>query len=321
MIDFSARENHFLDHVAPIWKALPAKQRGTFYVPNDKVQAHALALGITSTVGPVPRESRLCLVASWGDLSRLGPQTKAIYMEHGCGISYGDRSPSYAGGTGRENVVLFLCPNENVAKLNEKAWPGVPAPVIGCPKLDDMKVRGLQGRVVAVSFHWACMVTPESAWAFPFYRNYLRKLAERAECEVIGHGHPRAYQHLAPMYRRMGIEPVKNFRDVMDRADLYVIDNSSTLYEAAALGRPSVVLNSPRYRKSVNFGLRFWEGIPGPQVNHGENLAATVKSMLDGDWSNWEYERMRATRLAYGVEGNDGKATKRAIEAIHQYIT
>lgn len=319
MIDVSAGELHFIDHVAPIWKALPQKIRGTFYVPTRRMEQHAREAGIQAEIGSVPRASTLALVASWGDLRRLGPDTKAIYMEHGAGISYGDGSPSYAGGKGRENVVLFLCPNENVERVNQAAWPGVPTAVVGCPKLDDMKVRGVEGRTVAISFHWPCVLIPETSWAFPFYRNYLRRLAERAECQLIGHGHPRAWRELEVIYRRLGIETTWSFEEVMDRSDLYIVDNSSTLFEASALGRPTVVLNSPRYRRDLNLGLRFWDGIPGPQVNHGETLASTVKAMLDGDWQDWEFERMKAVRLAYGIEGNDGKATKRAVEAIKKY--
>jgi hypothetical protein len=320
-MDASAQESHFVDHLAPIWKTMPAKRLGTFYVANDAVQKHAAALGLETVVGPVPEGSRAALVASWGDLKRLRPETKAIYMEHGSGINYGDGNPSYAGGNGRESVMLFLCPNERVEELNRAAWPYTPSVVVGCPKLDTYEVRPMRGRTVAVSFHWPCMIAPEASWAFPFYRNFLRNIAERAECEVLGHSHPRAWSYLGPFYKRVGIRPVRSFAEVLDRADLYVVDNSSTLYEFAAAGRPTVVVNSPRYRRDVHYGLRFWEGIPGPQVNHGTALSPTIKRMLDGEWKDWEDNRESAVKMAYGPDGNDGKATKRAVEAIKKALT
>lgn len=320
-MDASARESHFVDHLAPVWKALPNRYRGTFYVANETVQQHALRLGIQTRIGYVPETSKFALVAAWGDLKLLGSFTQAIYMEHGSGISYSNDSPSYAGGSGRENVLLFLCPNERVAQLNRQAWPHKPTEVIGCPKLDGYVVRPPSGRTVAISFHWPCMVAPEASWAFPFYRNFIRTLGQRTDSEVLGHCHPRAWSYLAPFYQRIGVEPVKSFVTVLEEADLYVIDNSSTLYEFAAAGRPTVVLNSPRYRRDVHHGLRFWEGIPGPQVNHGNALAETVRNMLDGGWKDWEDDRIAAVKLAYGPNGNDGNATKRAVEAIKKALT
>lgn len=315
MIDAIGREPHFISHLAPVWLALPGRKKGGFYVPNDAMAQHALSLGIEAYIG-VPREtSNHVLVASWGDYKRTVGQP-VIFMEHGSGISYGEGFSSYAGGRGKDNAVLFLCPNERVAELNSEAYPNARIAVVGCPKLDGMKVRGVQARTTAISFHWPCHVVPETNWAYPEYRNYLRRIGEKSECEVLGHAHPRVWSRLGPVYKRIGIEPVRSFADVLDRSDLYVVDNSSTLYEFAAAGRPTVVMNSVRYRRHIDHGLRFWEHIPGPQVDHGSTLAWTIKRMLDGEWEEWEDARLQAVRAAYGQWGNDGRATKRAIAAI-----
>ena len=56
----------------------------------------------------------------------------------------------------------------------------------------------------------------------------------------------------------MGFEPVRWFGDVCRRAEVYVCDGVSTLYEFAALDRPVVVLNPPSFRRDVHHGGRFW---------------------------------------------------------------
>jgi glycosyltransferase involved in cell wall biosynthesis len=59
---------------------------------------------------------------------------------------------------------------------------------------------------------------------------------------------------------------VTDFEEVVRRADVYLIDNSSTMFEAAAAGLPIVALEPSYYRRSVDHGLRFWDaagvGIP-----------------------------------------------------------
>ena len=73
-----------------------------------------------------------------------------------------------------------------------------------------------------------------------------------------------------------------DFADVCRRADVYITDNSSTLFEFAATGRPVVVLNAPEFRRNVNHGLRFWEAATvGVQVDHPRDLVAAVASALE----------------------------------------
>lgn len=136
------------------------------------------------------------------------------------------------------------------------------------------------GPVVAISWHWDCYLVPETVSAFQHYRFVLPDLKNAVN--LIGHGHPRAQPTLARRYRRLGIELVPDFRDVCRRADLYITDNSSSLFEFAATGRPVVVLNQPMYRKDVHHGLRFWDAANvGVQVNHPGELVEAVNLALE----------------------------------------
>jgi hypothetical protein len=98
---------------------------------------------------------------------------------------------------------------------------------------------------------------------------------------VIGHGHPRRSE-LASRYRRAGIEHVASFSEVCRRASIYVADNTSTLFEFAATGRPVVVLNARRYRRDVRHGLRFWDAAGvGPNVDRPRDLPDVVARALE----------------------------------------
>ena len=66
MIDAAAGQEHFADHIIPIWLALPESQRGTFYAPTVR---HGVPNMVKPAV-PEPRSRRPILVASAGDMKR-----------------------------------------------------------------------------------------------------------------------------------------------------------------------------------------------------------------------------------------------------------
>lgn len=337
MIDAIACEPQFLDHLAPIWRALSA--RGTFWVDRE-LETRALGYGIagepidanrlrTSSPPPGsnPGDGPTALVASIGDIKvgrRLGFR-RFVFIEHGAGQAYlGDRHamrhPSYAGGADREDVTLFLCPNPYSADLWADAYPRAAVEIVGCPKLDTLPGKDPEERqTVAISFHWPGFVSPESDTAFGYYFLHLKELAQ--QFYVIGHGHPRAWDrlNLERAYHRAGIESVRDFADVCRRADVYVCDNSSTIFEFAATGRPVVVLNQPHYRKNVHHGLRFWEAADvGRQVDTPEELAPAIAAALADPQSD-AAQREAALELVYPASVRRGAAL-RAARAIERHV-
>jgi hypothetical protein len=325
VLDALAFEPQFLAHAAPVWRALPASIRGRFLVEESLVE-RACAQGIEAqgisgnTIrrsSPPPKARRgdgpLAFVTSIGDTKvarRLGYR-RFVSMEHGAGQAYqGARSslsrhPSYAGGLDREDTELFLCPNDYSADLWRAAYPEARVEVVGSPRLDDLPRREPgTGPVCAVSFHWPAHVAPEAGTALGWYVKALPELAEAYT--VIGHAHPKGDwpRRMERQYRRAGIEFVADFDEVCRRADVYACDNSTTLFEFAATGRPVVVLNCPAFRKDINHGGRFWDWADiGVQVEQPADLIPAVAEALQ-DGPGRQERREAVLRLVYPVRRN-----------------
>jgi hypothetical protein len=245
-----------------------------------------------------------------------------VLFEHGIGFSFGGKHTSYAGGGGfRRLVTLFVEPNEYPARRNMQAHgPDVNQVIVGCAKMDAWHVKPPKPRsdppVVAISFHWDCRICPETRSAWEHFRSALPELA--SEFRMIGHGHPRILEALAPEYERLGIPVVWDFEEVMETADVYINDASSTLYEFASLDRPVVVLNAPWYRRDQNHGLRFWEHADvGVQCDDPDYLADAVREAL-ADSGAQQVKRHKATDAAFKY--HDGTSARRAADAIMNMV-
>jgi CDP-glycerol:poly(glycerophosphate) glycerophosphotransferase len=298
-VDFFARRTHFVDHTLPIWEAMEGA-RGKFYVP-EIIAEYAIGKGITdvvplrsttdvSAIQCAPEGTSPLLVCAYGDLQaakRKSPQRPFIMMEHGVGLTPSEAHAGYAGGTGmRRQVDLFLAPNDFIRTKTAKAIPGVPQVVIGTPKMDPWAHRGWEIRehkpVVCISFHWnGEKVSREAGNAFLHYRDVLDDLAHQDDFKLIGHGHPKYMWFLEKEYQARGIEVVYDFEEVMERADLYVNDCSSTMYEFCVTGKPVVIVNAPWFRRDVDLGIRFWQYTDiGPMINEPEQLLGAIYKMI-----------------------------------------
>lgn len=331
-IDAIACERQFLDHAAPVWLVLPESVRGTFHVAEG-LQERARGLGIEPTVidatalrrtpqQPARDHGRLCLVASIGDTKigrRLG-YGPFVRLEHGAGQGYrDDRSGSYAGSRGNEDAALVLVPNEYAATLWRRTYPGARVEVVGSPVLDRLPRREPgSGPVIAMSWHWPGPGYAGTAWGE--YRGVLPDLMARYQ--VIGHQHPNWLQRSfagppSAWYAKLGIPFVEEFDDVCRQADVYVADNTSTLWEFASTGRPVVVVNSRAWSRQVQHGLRFWDAANvGVNVDKPADLVAAVERALE-DPPEVQAAREAALDIVYAYRSG---AAQRAAAAISAWL-
>lgn len=282
--DLAARERHFLDHLTPVWNSLPKELQGQVWV-DPSILRYARRLGLQASASEsVPFGGNPTLCASWGDARRTRKAGRPVVMlEHGAGQSYiGSDLPSYVGAPDRDRVFLVLVPNEQAAQKHVAVHPDIPVEVIGCPKLDTLiQTPAPTGNRVALSHHWdGAKVAPECRSTFPHYKRVYPSLCKTFD--MIGHAHPKVWKELNPMMSRMGFDMMLDFQHVVEAASVYVMDNSSTLFEFAALNRPVVVLNAPWYRRDVHHGGRFWDWADvGVQVDDPSDLIPAVRSQLD----------------------------------------
>lgn len=313
-VDILASEPHFADHLYPVWQAL--KDPGDFILTTELISTKLKRW--EGGNGNVTDISRPVLVASYGDLKRARQQgrTRIALIEHGYGQSYSIDHPSYAGGRNRDDVSLFLVPNEHAAQRNRDANPMAAVEIVGCPKLDSLPTRQATDNplTIAISFHFdAHSVAPEATGTLRYYRSALTLLAQNYH--TLGHGHPRALRAIERHYRRPAIEVVADFADVCRRADLYICDNSSTLYEFAHTGRPVVVLNGPQYRRNVSHGLRFWDAATvGVQVDHPQHLLPAIATALE-DASQQRQAREAALARVYAHRSGGAQRAATALQA------
>lgn len=299
MLDVLATRTHYADHLRPVWDALDPDLRGRFMTK------------------PEPGRAEFVLTASFEDSvqARKMGYSRPASLEHGIGQSYlGVKHGSYAGGWGRADTELFMVPNEHAAARWRAAYPRARVEVVGCPKLDTLPSREPgPGPVVAVSFHWNCSLVPEAGSTFTEYRAAV--LALSRQFRVLGHGHPRIIDRIGPWYRDAGIEIVPAFADVCRRADLFIADNTSCLYEFASTGRPVVVLNGRKYRREVAHGLRFWEAASvGLQVSDPV-LLTWAAALAVTDSAAQQTAREDALGLVYGIRHGAAEVAAQAVSS------
>ena len=304
-LDFYASEQHYFDHIVPIWGLLPKEFRGTFYVSEKIKSSH------NDIIVGKPNDN-ITLVSSYSDY--LLTKGKVIYMEHGIGNTYSNESPYYAGGIGKDRVVLFLNNHVLTHNKNKKAYPNAKHIIIGTPKSDSIKEKSMSNNIYTIcfSFHWECQVSPETMSAFDFYKNHVVYLSKQKEFNLIFHGHPKDDNKWNEFCKINSIKRVKSFEEVINVADLYICDNSSTIYEFILTGKPVIVLNAPWYRKSVNHGIRFWSYIPGPQINNPSDLFSMIIEMLKNP-KYWIEERNNIIKVLYPHLGNSSNITTNEI--------
>lgn len=298
-IDFYGSQVQFRHHLRPIYEALPEAIRGDF-LNKPPATPRKLRRDRISVVSAVSDFNLLCkrrdTTTMRGHVVRHEPVSPLVLFEHGVGFSFhgtdsggvdSKRPPSYAGGRGRGGAALLPATNRWVQAPNLKAYPSVPSPIVGCPKLDHLvrlPAPANERPKVCVSFHWDCRVAPETRWAFSWFAPEVAKLTDHPDFDLVMHGHPRSARFFKGWAKAAGIPFIDSFDEVCATCDVYVNDSSSTLYEFAALGRPVVVMNAPWYRRNVEHGLRFWEHSDvGLNANDPGDLLPAILDTLHSD--------------------------------------
>jgi hypothetical protein len=312
-LDFFATQKHYLDHLKSIWETFPARNR--FWVSQEIAEYAEKVLGEVF-IGQ-PKGIRPVLVSCYGDMVSIirdSPEAKVILMEHGIGMTYG--TAAYADGYGRRAAVsMFLLQSQYVAKKMDSRLTA-PRSVIGIPKLDpwvgefNRPHPMPQQPVLGLSFHHSNYSNvPEAQNAWEIYVKILPKLAKKYH--VIGHGHPLELNNFRPVYEKNGIEFVDNFEEVMRRADILLFDCTSAGFEYLVTGKPVIILNSPKFRRDKQWGIRFWDySNIGPMVEGPEELLKTIEMViLDPD--RYKEQRKNAIKnLIPYIGTSTQKATK-----------
>jgi len=335
-IDFLASQKHYIDHIAPIWDALPGEHRmGNFYVPEDlkdythsKIRnglyIHGYERNSPATFGINP-----ILVCAYGDLlycKKINPERNVIVMEHGVGHTF--HTAAYPDGAGKRDMAsLFLAPNEYTAE-KIRAVRNTKVEVIGTPKMDEI-VQTFNPRrtlsrsyfsppTIAVGFHWGSKRNrpPESGSAFEYYKQILPQLS--TQYKLIAYGHPLAREVYKPFYESIGIEYVETLVEVFHRASILINDLSSAMYEFLLTGSPVIVLNAPWFRKTVEHGIRFWDYSDiGIHVDSPEALASVIQYTLDNYSTVRKEEREKTIEDLYPFAG---RASIKAAAVLVKYL-
>lgn len=273
-VDVVAALPHYWRHLSPVVEELEAR--------GVEVRSWATRHGQTWGDRWTARHARgdLCLVASGMD-ARLVRDRPTVYLEHGAGQTYGNGEHGYAGMRGLDHVRLFLAPGEPTAAIWREVYPWAAVEAVGCPALDRHQSRNPDGNpgVVAFTFHWNCGVAPESRTAFDHYLSGMPDAIARLRADgwrIVGHGHPRIIRRLERFWTAWNVPTAHDWDDVLATTDVLVGDNTSAMYEAAALDVPVVVLNAPWYRRDIDLPPRFWSYVPGEQVDEADGIPAAV---------------------------------------------
>lgn len=258
MIDFWCTVPHYAEHLRPFYDALPSSHRGQWLDANDD-----------------PPGGAVLVAGAYRDLAWMRQRyPRVALVEHGIGQTYSDNAdhPGYPGGL-RDPYDLLLAPGPHVDDPAARA-----VAYVGCTALPSPLPPRPEPARMAVSFHWDCPVSPEAGTLFWEFLPQLQTVAQEVGGLLV-HAHPRIqFDVFEQLEQLWGCTPCPSFADVIAQADVYAVDNSSTLFEFAALDRPVVVLNGSRYRASARHGKRFWEW-----ADIGENIwgpADLTKALL-----------------------------------------
>lgn len=315
-VDAVCAQPHYLDHVLPIWDALPETNRGDL-ICWHKARAAAQRLGLPHMT-EVTESDRLTIVASVKDAKRAAAAGRPLaYTDHGTGQPFRDtqgRIIPEGVGEPRPEAAVILTGGPFITWVKHQInGPTANIVMTGSARVERLRqVPRPSEPLIVFSTHWDHTIAPEARGCMGTYWAAIKRLAKRYPVAV--HAHPRTDGKWKREAQRAGLEFIDHFDDVVRRATLYAVDESSTLFEFAALDRPVLVLNAPWYRRDHHHGLRFWEASTvGVNVDTPAELEAKLQLALEDPP---EQRRLRREAIAYAYREFDGLAAERAVAAI-----
>lgn len=310
IVDVVCTERHYIDHAAPVWAELDPDERG-YVTVSDHLHTYAATRGLVSSK-PSPTGDVLFAVG-WSDITGWPSYRSRVLAEHGVGQAYDGGSKHYVGGAGREAIVdLFVLPN-HVSATHQHGN----VEVVGSVLLDEIDAASFvrEPSVDATfSFHWDCDHLPETTSAWRWARDEVVAIARRRP--VFVSAHPRLEDEAREWFTPRTVATTRRMTSAIRWSKCWVADNTSSMFYAAALGCPVVVLNPPAYRRDIAYGMRFWEWASvGVQCNDPAALDNCVALAIE-DPSGLREARERVIAEVFPMR--DGLAARRTVEAIRR---
>lgn len=327
-IDYYCPATHYLDHAVDSWSYLHELKGNLYITENLREYAESRYPDLENVVyvkhlndlkSKLAKSNRYLLVFSYYYCQRLHTTTKCILVEHGAGLVYNSDDPHWGRHYKPGEIAHFLVTNSLLQKKIEKNNPFVPTTIVGCPKLDKYarKVPKMSKKpVFAISSHWGGTL-PEVQSGFDYFKDSIIELSKHYK--VLGHWHPNLEKQLKPFYIENNIEPVADFSEVLDRADIYICDNSSTIWEFARIGKPVVLLNPPEYRKDFEheYNPRFWSYADvGVNIDSNEEFMSQIKKAI----KDYKYQQKRRLDASNVVFPNYGYSRNMYCQAIDEVL-
>ena len=331
-IDFLARQSYFVDHLLPIYLALPTHMQGDFYAMGATVRSRLVnkvpAQHIKDYIDDGACGQFPIVTAAYGDAVRAAtanPNRRVILLEHGVGLTFG--KAAYADGAGQRNR-LALMPVQNQYVLN-KVHPDVahiPHPIVGVPKLDkwkDVEFKRHQHKptppLIVFAFHHGDKHSrpAEVGSAWEHYYEHLPHLVKSHNIAV--HHHPsssESRQAFTDLVRRHNIREIAEFDDVMTEADILINDCGSAAYEFSVTSKPVILLNAPWFDRNKEWGIRFWAYSDiGLNVSNPGELHGAIQDTLASDPN-----RLRRERAVRELFPYFGKSVAKVVEEITTFL-
>jgi hypothetical protein len=330
MIVFYINQKHYIDHLEDVYKKLDVPKK---LIISDDIESYVKEKGLDNVISVSNNfllknklnklkrtyNNMKIFVMCYGNVSRVDVGVPIIIGEHGAGQTYDTSHIAYARGIPKSlNVKYFLAVNKHCYDNFKKNNPTLKSYIVGCPKLDKWKDKykvNKENPLIVFSWHWLSRSIPEAYGGFMYWSPALKELKESYNIAI--HGHPSVQDRVIPFTQANDIRFIKKFEDVVEQADIYAVDNSSTLFEFAAINKPVIVLNNPWFRRDVEHGMRFWEYADiGVQCNDVSDLSKSIDKAIR-DHYTFKNKRIEYSQQIYPFMGN---SVDRYIEVLKEIM-